>query len=193
MSRRVVAPERIRRIALIAAIGLAMLELALFASAWRLGMLLDPGTDRRAAIGFVALGTALTLQAMVIVGIAWALVAWSRTSLTLDDEGIALEHPWREWRGGWSDVRSAWVQRGWMTIELEGQWRRWYVHTSAEPTTTHEFRKRLPKGAWLEGAELKQHLLRTIVPMLLVAVGVGGLVMVSVLALLDRALHAVRD
>ena len=189
---RIAAPDRIRRIAFIAAIGLAILETGLFASAWRLGLLLDPGNDRRAALGFVALGSALTLQAMVVVGLAWALMAWSRTSLTLDDEEIALEHPWREWRGGWSDVRSAWLRRGWMTIELEGQWRRWYVHTGVDPATVREFRERLQEGAWLEGAALKQHLLRTIVPLLLVAIGAGGLVIVSVLALLNRALHAVR-
>ena len=120
------APTRTRQTALIIAIVLATLEIGLFAGAWRLGALLDPGNDRRAALGFIVLGTALTLQAMVIVGVAWTLVAWSRTTLTVDDGSLALEHPWREWRGGWHEIRSAWVQRGWLTIEIEDQWRRWY-------------------------------------------------------------------
>ena len=79
-------PQPFRQASLVAAIVLALLEIGLFASAWRLGALLDPGNDRRAALGFVVLGTALTLQAMAIVGVAWTLVAWSRTTLTIDDD-----------------------------------------------------------------------------------------------------------
>jgi hypothetical protein len=189
MARRVAAPARVRQGALLAAIVLAILEIGLFASAWRLGVLLDPGSDRRAALGFVVLGTALTLQAMAMVGIAWTLVAWARTSLTIEDEELELEHPWREWRGQWGDVHHAWLQRGWLTIELDGQWRRWHVHAGAGSEAIDDLRARLPAGAWLEGAELKRHLARTVLPVLLVAVGVGGLVLVTVMELLNRALR----
>jgi hypothetical protein len=189
MARRIVAPARVRKASLVGAIVLALLQIGLFASAWRLGVLLDPGTDRRAALGFVVFGTVLTLQAMAIVGIAWTLVAWSRTSLALEDNELLLEHPWREWRGGWNDVRHAWLQRGWLTIELEGQWRRWYVHAGAEPDAVRGVRDRLSPGAWLEGADLRRHLVRTVLPILLVGVGAVGLVVVTVLELLNRALR----
>jgi hypothetical protein len=189
MSRRVVASATVRQASLVAAILLAFLEIGLFASAWRLGVLLDPGTDRRAAFGFVVLGTALTLQAMAIVGIAWTLVAWSRTTLTIEDDELALEHPWREWRGRWSDVRHAWMQRRWLVVELEGQWRRWYVHTGADSDAVAEFCARVPTDAWLEGASLTRHLARTVLPLLLVGVGAGGLVLVTLVELLNRALR----
>ena len=102
------------------------------------------------------LGTALTLQAMAIVGMAWVLVAWSRTTLTIEDDG---------------------------------QWRRWYVHAGAHDEAVRDFRARLSPGAWLEGADRTRHLLRTVLPLLLVAVGAGGLVLVTVLELLNRALR----
>jgi hypothetical protein len=190
MSRRVVAPERVRQASLAAAIVLAILEIGLVASAWRLGVLLDPGNDRRAALGFVALGTALTLQAMAVVGIAWALVAWSRTTLTIDEEELVLQHPWREWRGVWAEIHVAWMQRGWLVVELEGQWRRWYVHAGADPEAVRDFRDRLPAGAWLEGVTLRRHLARIVLPLLLAGVGVGGLVLVTVLELLNRAIRS---
>jgi membrane-associated PAP2 superfamily phosphatase len=190
MSRRVEASARIRQAFLIAAVVLALLEAGLFASAWRLGMLLDPGNDRRAALGFVVLGTALTLQAMAIVGIAWTLVAWSRTTLTIEDDELALEHPWREWRGGWHDVGHAWLQRGWLTVQVDGQWRRWHLHCGADPGMVRDFLARLPPGAWLEGIELRRHLAKTVLPAFLVAAGAGGLALVVVLQLLDQILRA---
>ena len=45
----------------------------------------------------------------------------------------------------------------------------------------------LPPGVWLEGAELRAYYLRRVVPMLLAAVGVGGLLIVAMTAYL-RAL-----
>ena len=47
----------------------------------------------------------------------------------------------------------------------------------------------LPPGAWLEGADLRRHLVRTVLPLLLVGVGAGGLMLVSVFALINRALR----
>jgi hypothetical protein len=188
MSHRVEASATVRRASLIAAIVLALLEIGVFASAWRLGVLLDPGNDRRAALGFVVLGTALTLQAMAIVGVAWTLMAWSRTTLTIDDDGLLLEHPWREWRGGWHEVGHAWMQRRWLVVQLDGQWRRWYVHAGAASGAIQDFRARLPPNAWLEGTDLRRHLARTVLPVLLVGVGFGGLALVIVLDFLNRAL-----
>jgi hypothetical protein len=189
MARRIVAPARVRQAALVTAIVLAMLEIGLFASAWRLGALLDPGNDRRAALGFIALGTALTLQAMVVVGVAWMLVAWSRTSLVMDDEELSLEHPWREWRGSWREVSHAWLQRRWLVLHLDGQWRRWYVHTGDAADAIDVIRAHVPRDAWLEGSDLRRHLARTVLPLFLAGIGVGGLVLVSVLELLNRALR----
>src|SRR4029450_7255794 len=124
MSHRVEASATVRRASLIAAIVLAVLEIGVFASAWRLGVLLDPGDDRRAAPGLVMRGTALTVQAMAVGGVAWTLMAWSRSTLTIDDDELVLEHPWREWRGGWHEVRHAWMARRWLCEGLARQWRR---------------------------------------------------------------------
>jgi hypothetical protein len=190
MSQRVEASATVRRASLVAAIVLALLEIGLFASAWRLGVLLDPGNDRRAALGFVVLGTALTLQAMAIAGVAWTLVAWSRTTVTIDDDGLLLEHPWREWRGGWQEVRHAWMRRRWLVVQLDGQWRRWYVHAGAASDAIQDLRARLPPDAWLEGTDLRRHLARTVLPLFLVGVGVGGLALVIVLELLNRAIRS---
>ena len=189
MTRRIVAPTWVRQAALAAAILLALLEIGLFASAWRLGVLLDPGNDHRAALGFVALGTALTLQAMAIVGIAWTAVALSRTSLTIEPEEVALDHPWREWHGRWSEVRYAWAQRRWLVLHVEGQWRRWYVYTGGDTDVINAVRALVLPEAWLEGANLRRHLAQTVLPLLLAGVGIGGLVLVSVLELLKRALR----
>jgi hypothetical protein len=190
MSHRIEASATVRRASLTAAIVLAVLEIGVFASAWRLGVLLDPGDDRRAALGFVILGTALTMQAMAVVGVGWTLMAWSRTTLTLDDDELALEHPWREWRGGWHEVRHAWMKRRWLVLQLDGQWRRWYVHAGAAAAAIQAFRARLPPDAWLEGNDLRRHLARTVLPFFLAGVGVGGLALVIVLALLNRALRS---
>jgi len=189
MTGHVVAPPRVRQAALVTAIVLALLEIGLFASAWRLGVLLDPGSDRRAALAFVALGTALTLQAMAVVGVAWMMVAWSRTALTIEPEEAVLDHPWRTWQGRWSEVRYAWLQRRWLVLQIDDQWRRWYVHTGGDVDVINAVRARLPPDAWLEGADLRRHLARTVLPLLLAGVGAGGLTLIGVLELLKRALR----
>jgi hypothetical protein len=190
MTNRVQASPAFRRFALGAALVLSLLETSVFVFAWRLGFLLEPGADRRAAFAFVALGSALTLQAMGVVGIAWTLMAWSRTTLAHDGDDLSLEHPWREWRGRWSDVRYAWSQRDWLVLELHGHWRRWYVHTGgADVEALLAVRDHLPPGSWLQDGALRAHLVRTVLPILLAAVGAGGLVLVLVLQALDRVLR----
>jgi hypothetical protein len=88
------APPSFQRAALGVAIGLAIAEVVLFVSVWRLGVLIDPGANGSAAQAFVLLGTGLTLQAMIVVGVAWTIVALSRTELEWSDH-VRLEHPWR--------------------------------------------------------------------------------------------------
>jgi hypothetical protein len=58
-------------------------------------------------------------------------------------------------------------------------------HASGDDVTA--LRSMLESGVWLEGAELRAYYLRRVVPMLLAAVGVGGLLIVAMTAYL-RAL-----
>jgi hypothetical protein len=80
-------------------LGLALAESALFFFVWRLEMLVEPSAGRQSALAFILLGSVVTLQAMVVVGIAWAMVAVSRTTVDADEIGLTLEHPWRRWHG----------------------------------------------------------------------------------------------
>jgi hypothetical protein len=63
---------------------------------------------------------------MGVVGIAWTIVAVSRTELEWGDR-VRLEHPWRSWSGEWSQIDRAWWRGGWLVVKVRGQWRRWYV------------------------------------------------------------------
>jgi hypothetical protein len=184
MPRSLSAPPGFRRLALAVATALAIVEAGLFAAASRIGALADPGANPHAVKAFVLLGTAFTLQAMAAIGIAWTVVALSRTELEWDDH-VRLEHPWRQWSGDWPDLQRVWWRNGWLAIEIEGQWRRWYVRVpdvSADAVTA--LKDRLPPGVWLAGAELRAYYLRSIVPMLLAAIGVGGLAVVVLMAYL---------
>jgi hypothetical protein len=175
------APCSFRRLALVLALVLALAEAALFVCAWRLGVLVEPGGGSRRALTFVLFGSALTLQATVVVGLAWTLVALSRTELVASD-GVTIEHPWRRWTGTWSEIRRAWWQRGWLVIEVRGRWRRWYVRV-ADPldASMAAFRLRLEPDAWLEGAALRAYLLWTVLPVVLGAIGTGGLALLAAL------------
>jgi hypothetical protein len=178
------APPSFQRGALGVAIGLAIAEVVLFVSVWRLGVLIDPGGNTSSARTFVVLGTALTLQAMIVVGIAWTLVALSRTKLEWDDH-VRLDHPWREWSGDWSDLQRAWWKNGWLALEVAGQWRRWYVRVpDASAPELQGLRAALPSGVWLEGAELRAYYFGRVLPVLLGAIGIGGLIVIAVTAYL---------
>jgi hypothetical protein len=178
------APPAFRRGVLTVATVLAIAEVGLFAAVWRVGILADPGADARAVRAFVLAGTLLTLQAMAAIGIAWTIVALSRTELEWDDH-VRLEHPWRQWSGDWPDVRRVWWRNGWLAIEIHGEWRRWYVRVpdaSAEGIT--DLRSMLSPGVWLDGAELRSHYLRRVVPIFLAAIGIGGLLVLAITAYL---------
>ncbi len=184
------AAPAFRRNVLWLALALAAAETALFMMVWRLGLLLDPGADRRAALHFVLLGSALTLQAMGVVAAAWTLVAVSRTTLELDEDRLVLEHPWRRWSGGYSAVRHAWLRGGWLTIEIAGAMRRWYVRAPADSgPAVDALRAALAPGAWLEGPQLTRHVLSRVLPLMLGAIGLGGLALVLLLRHMQQALR----
>jgi hypothetical protein len=181
------ASAGLRRAVLAAALLAAAVEVALFLLLWRLAAAVDLAADPRAALLVIALGSALTLQAMAVVGIAWVAVAMSRTVLVADSGHVSLEHPWRGWHGPYSAIARAWVQNGWLAIEVRGQWRRWYVRVAgAHPAALARIRGALEAGGWLEGRAMRAHLARTTLPIVLGATGVAGLLLVWVLAALDR-------
>jgi hypothetical protein len=185
---RIAAPQTFRRFALQIALALAVAEFGLFFFMWRLGALMEPAANRKAALAFIMLGSVLTFQAMVVIGIAWMLVAVSRTTLDADEIGLTLEHPWRRWHGDWWTVRHAWHRGDWLTFELSGQWRRWYVRVAPEDDdAVRRFRQHLPDGTWLEGAALRTHYLRSVWPILLGATGICGLLLVLALYFLKRS------
>jgi hypothetical protein len=181
-----------RRGVFLASLGVALVEVGLFVMLWRIGGLMDPGADRRTALLFVALGSAVTLQAMGVVGVAWVAVAMSQTALHADVTGVTLEHPWRRWHGGWADVSHAWQQNGWLVLQLRGHRRRWYVRVAGpEAVTLARLRAELPAGAWLDSSAKRLHLARTTLPIVLAATGVGGLILLCALSAWDT-LQAVR-
>jgi hypothetical protein len=184
---RIAAPHTFRRFALQIALGLALAESGLFFFVWRLGVLVEPAAGRKPALAFIVLGSVLTLQAMVVVGIAWAVVAISRTTVDADEIGLTLEHPWRRWHGDWWAVRHAWRRGDWLTFELSGQWRRWYVRVAADDDgSVARLRRHLPDGAWLEGSALGAYYLSSVLPVLLGAAGLSGLLLVVALYVLRR-------
>lgn len=184
---RIAAPHSFRRLALQIALGLAITESALFFFVWRLEMLVEPAAGRQSALAFILLGSVVTLQAMVVVGIAWAMVAVSRTTVDADEIGLTLEHPWRRWHGDWQTVRHVWRRGGWLTFELSGLWRRWYVRVGADDDgAVARVRQLLPDGAWLEGPALRAHYVRSVLPILLGATGLSGLLLVGALYVLKR-------
>lgn len=187
MTTTLQASPAFRRNVLLAALAVALLEVGLFVLLWRLGRLADPGGDRRAALLFIVLGSAMTLQAMAVVGLAWVAVAMSRTTLQAGVTGLTLDHPWRRWHGTMADVRHAWLHGQWLVLEVRGQWRRWYVRAGGGAgEALAQVRASLPAGAWLEGSARLMHLARTTLPLALAAAGAGGFALLWVLGLLEE-------
>lgn len=184
------ATPAFRRGVLLVSLAVVMLEVGLFVFLWRLGTFVDPGSDQRAAAAFVALGTAVTLQAMAVVGVLWVLVAMAWTTLRSDVVGWALEHPWRSWQGRPTEVARAWRQGRWLVLELRGHWRRWYVRAGGErDATTDALRRQLSDDVWLTPADARAHLARTVLPPVLAAAALGGLALLWALGALDGLMH----
>jgi hypothetical protein len=184
------ATPAFRRGILLAAVMVIGLELGLFLFLWRLGTFVDPGSDPRAAAAFVALGTAVTLQAMAAVGVLWVMVAMAWTTLRSDPVGWSLEHPWRSWQGRPTDIARAWRHGGWLVLELRGHWRRWYVRAGRDhDATTEALRRQLSDGAWLTAAAVRAHLARTVLPIVLAGAGLGGLALLWLLRTVDGLMH----
>lgn len=175
------APRWFRRLMLALAAVMIALSLALGVVVWRLSTLL-PADNQRAAALFLLLGTLLTLQGMVVVGLAWLMVALSRVVLRHDEAGLALEHPWRRWHGEPHAVRQAWQHGPWLVLEIDGEWRRWYVWAREQPDMLARFRNLLPAGAWLEGADKRRHLARTVLAPVLIAMAGTALLAVWLLS-----------
>jgi hypothetical protein len=179
-----------RRGVLVVAFVVIALEAALFALLWRVGMFIDPGADRGAAAAFVALGTAVTLQAMAVVGVLWVMVAMAWTTLRSDVVGWSLAHPWRSWHGAPREVTRAWRQGGWLVLEVDGHRRRWYVRANRHAhAIVSELRRELPEGAWLEGSVLRVYLMKSVVPIVLGATVLGGLALMWMMRTLDGLMH----
>lgn len=176
------APPWFRRLMLVLAAALVGLALALGVFLWRLSTLFQVDGDQRAAALFLLLATLMTLQGMTIVGLAWLIVAVSRAVLRHDAAGLTLEHPWRRWHGEPDGVRQAWRQGPWLVLEIDGEWRRWYVWVKEQHAALEQFRELLPAGAWLEGAGKRRYLVRTVLPPVLVAIGAAGLLGVWLLS-----------
>src|SRR5262245_62042191 len=173
---RIAAPLTFRRFALQMALVLALAESGLFFFMWRLGVLVEPAASRQAALAFILLGSVLTFQAMLVIGFAWTLVAISRTTVDVHEIGPTPEHPAPRWHGDWWTVRHAWQRGDWLTFELSGQWRRWYLRVAPDDDgAIARLRQHLPEGAWLEGSALRAHYFKTVLPILLGATGIGGL------------------
>lgn len=185
------ASSTFRRGILLAAAVVVLLEMGVVFFLLRIGRFVDPGSDPRAAAAFVALGTAVTLQAMAVVGVLWVLVAMAWTTLRSDAVGWSLEHPWRSWQGRPTEVARGWRHGGWLVLELDGHWRRWYVRAGRDrdATTLDALRGQLSEGAWLGAAEVRAHLTRTVLPVVLAAAGLGGLALLWVLRTLDGLMH----
>jgi hypothetical protein len=183
------ASAAFRRNVLIVALLVAVIEVGLFIVLWRVGALVQPGSDSRATAAFVALGTAVTLQAMAVVGVLWVAVAMAWTTLRSDALGWSLEHPWRTWQGRPAKIVRAWRHGGWLVLELESRWRRWYVRAGREAEDTiATLRSQLNDGAWLDPAGVRTHLARTLLPVVLAAAGLGGLALLWLLRTLDGLL-----
>jgi hypothetical protein len=176
-----------RRGVLLVALAVVVLEVGLFAVLWRLGALVDPGADPRAAATFVLLGTVVTLQAMAVVGVVWVMVALAWTTLRVDALEWSLEHPWRSWHGQPCEVDRAWRHGAWLVLELDGQWRRWYVRVSRDDDATVEaLRGHLADGAWLDVRGVGAHLARTVLPVVAAGALIGALALAWILRVLNQ-------
>jgi hypothetical protein len=165
------------------ALVLVALELAAFWYAAQLTMLLDPGSASTAELGaFIGFWSLLTVQAMVIAGFAWVLVAVSYTTLSVTADEVRLAHPWRRWSGTWGQVAEAYGARDWLHIRARRSWRTWHVKLGGESRELiASLQRLLPDDVWLTREQARTLMLRRIVPPLFIggAVGAGALLMLN--------------
>lgn len=174
---RLQAPAGFRRLTLITALLLIGLELAVFWYAARLTLLLTPRDASGAELGtFIVFWSLLTLQAMVVAGFAWTLVAVSRTTLLADETRIVLSHPWRRWSGALSDVAEAYVSREWLHVRARGRWRTWHVKVDGEQgaASVERLRPLVPGNAWLTPEQARGLVMKRVMPPVLIGAAVGG-------------------
>ena len=168
---------------LVVALLLVALELAAFWYAAQLTVLLDRTTATTAELGaFIAFWSLLTVQAMVIAGFAWILVAVSYTTLSVTTREVGLAHPWRRWSGTWDQVAEAYAARDWLHIRARKTWRTWHVKLGGESREVIESLQRLvPHDVWLTRERARTLMLRRVVPPLFIggAVGAGALLMLN--------------
>jgi hypothetical protein len=177
------APRAFRRVMRGLALALVALELAAFWYATRLTVLLEPRNASTAELGaFITFWSLLTVQAMVVVGSAWVLVAVSYTTLSVTGNEVRLAHPWRRWSGTWADVAEAYAARDWLHIRVRGSWRTWHVKLAGESRELVASLERLvPSDVWLTREQARTLMLRRVVPPLFIggAVGAGALLMLN--------------
>jgi hypothetical protein len=180
---KIQAPLPFRRLMLGLALVLIGLELAAFWYAARLSMLLEPRNGDAAELGtFIAFWSLLTVQAMVIAGFGWVLVAVSYTTLSVTADAVRLAHPWRRWSGTWADVAEAYAARDWLHIRSRGSWRTWHVKVGPESRDLVVSLEHLAPGdVWLTRERARTLMLRRVVPPLFIggAVGAGALLMLN--------------
>jgi len=192
-------PRAVQRATLVGALTLVAIQFLLGWAALRVwAMAPEPATRDELAL-FVAFGTVLTLQGMLVLGLAWVLAATGRTELTatatgavpdpggtnVDPRGVLLhvQHPWREWIGPAAAVDEAWLDRGWLHLRPNGYWRTWHVRVrTGDRAHAERLASVLPRGVWLTPAQGRMRVLRRLLLPLLVA-ALGG---VALLAWLTR-------
>jgi hypothetical protein len=177
------APAPFRRAMLGLALVLVALEFAVFWYAARLTMLLEPKSAGTAGLGaFVAFWSLLTLQAMVVVGFAWVLVAVAHTTLAVSGGELRLAHPWRRWSGTWNDVAEAYAARDWLHIRPRKRWRTWHLKLGTESREKVVGLEQIaPSDIWLTREQARRLMLRRVLPPLFIggAMGAAAILMMN--------------
>ena len=177
------APAPFRRLMLGLALVLIALELAAFWYAARLTVLLNPRSASTAELGaFIAFWSLLTVQAMVVAGFAWVIVAVAYTTLSASRDEVRLAHPWRRWSGPWENVAEAYAARDWLHVRPRRHWRTWHVKLREDSRElTASLQRIAPPDVWLSREQARTLMLRRLVPPLFIggAVGAGAILMLN--------------
>lgn len=186
MRQRIESPAWFRRVMLGLIVALVGAEIGLV---WTLHRLLTlfapvPADGRAGLLGLLGLVTAAQGLACVGAALVAFRVAW--TTVDVDEAGLAIQDPFRRWRGPWTEVARVYRTRGLVALEVAGTAPgRFAVHpgSDAAPAVAALF-GRVPSGAALGAAATRWYLARRALPLLVAVVVLGALA----LRLLDRAL-----